>query len=77
MPEPTLHSLDNRMTVMEAWKAAQIENASNAEEKIMLKIGKMIDDKLDKRFGWMSRILEAVGIAVLVAVILAVVGLGR
>lgn len=75
MPEPTIHSLDNRVSVLEAWKTAQVENAVRAEERIMLQIGNMIDDKLNKRFGWMSRILEAVGIAVIVAVILAVVGL--
>lgn len=78
MPEPTVHSLDNRVTVLEEWKKSHVnKDIPDMEKSIMLQIGQMIDDKLNKRFGWMSRTLEAVGIAVLVAVILAVVGLGR
>lgn len=74
MAEPTLHNLDVRVTSLEQWKQAHVEGIPKAEERIMLQIGNLIDDKLNKRFGWMSRILEAVGIAVIVAIVLAVIG---
>jgi len=77
MSDPTLHNLDNRVTVLERWKEDHVRNGiPRAEERLMLQIGNIIDEKLNKRFGWMSRMLEAIGIAVIVAVLLAIFGVG-
>jgi hypothetical protein len=65
--EPTLHSLDLRVTKLEG-------QHKTAEETVMLKLGALIDEKLDKRFGWVSRTWQAVLQAVFIAIVLYLLG---
>ena len=48
---------------------------AEAEANTMLKIGNMIDDKLNKKFGWFPRILEGAGQAIIIAIALYLLGL--
>ncbi len=47
----------------------------DSEQTIMLQLGNLIDEKLDKRFGWQSRMLESLASAVLIAIVLFGLGL--
>jgi len=48
---------------------------AESEGNTMLKIGNMIDDKLNKKFGWFPRILEGAGQAIIIAIALYALGL--
>lgn len=43
---------------------------AESEGKMILQLGSLIDAKLDRRFGWMSRGIEAIVTSVIVALIL-------
>lgn len=66
--ELNLHSLDKRVTKLELWR-------ENWEQNMRIVLGQIIDEKLDKRFGWLSRTWQGVLQAVVIALILYFLGL--
>lgn len=48
---------------------------AESEIKTLLQLGNLIDEKLDKRFGWMPRILEGTAQAIIIVIAIYWLGL--
>jgi hypothetical protein len=64
-----------RETIKTEIPAHYTKRIQESEGNTMLRIGNLIDEKLDKRFGWMPRILEGVCQAIVIAAALYFLGL--
>ena len=64
-----------RETIRNEITAHYTKRITESEARTMLQIGNLIDEKLEKKFGWIPRIMEGVFIAVVTVIILALVGL--
>ncbi len=73
MEEETIPSF--RVAIKDEIPAHYSKRIVESEEKMKLTLKEIIDERLDKRFGWQSRLLESLASAVLIAVVLFGLGL--